>query len=353
MNELPGWVTQFNAKKEPAALTAKPWNTLYPINTYTQSTADDVKWEGKFKGEKATSFPHDLSEIFKEDPDVIRSSPYGNTLTLDFAKAAVDGYQLGSGAFTDFLTINCASTDYVGHKYGPNSIEVEDVYLRLDKDLDAFYKFLDQKVGRGNYLVFLTADHGAAHSIGFMQEHQMPADFFQGGKVIKALNDLLKAQFGEDKLVRSGTNYQVNFDNQLIEAKKLDFAAIKKATVAFLQKQDGVQFVADVENIGSASIPEPIKMMIVNGYNYKRSGPIQIVPDPAWFSGSPGGTGTTHGTWNPHDTHIPLVWFGWGIKPGKLTREVHMTDIAPTLAALLHIQRPNGCIGSVITEVGQ
>ena len=353
MKELPRWAVQFNAKKEPEALTAKPWTTLYPINTYTQSTADDVKWEGKFKGEKTTSFPHDLSEIFKQDPDVIRSSPYGNTLTLNFARAAVEGYQLGTGSFTDFLTINCASTDYVGHKYGPNSIEVEDVYLRLDKDLDTFFKYLDQKVGKGNYLVFLTADHGAAHAIGFMQEHQMQADFFQNGKVIKALNDRLKEQFGEDKLVRSGANYQVHFDNDRIEDKKLDFAAIKKTTVAFLQKQDGVQFVADVENIGSASIPEPIKTMIVNGYNPKRSGPIQIVLDPAWFSGSPGGTGTTHGTWNPHDTHIPLLWFGWGIKPGKLTREVHMTDIAPTLAALLHIQRPNGCIGSVIPEVGQ
>ena len=110
---------------------------------------------------------------------------------------------------------------------------------------------------------------------------------------------------------------------------------------------------ADLDEIGNASIPEPIKTMIINGYNYKRSGPIQIVLDPAWFAGSAGGTGTTHGTWNPHDTHIPLLWYGWSIKPGRLTREVHMTDIAPTVAALLHIQRPNGCIGSVITEVGQ
>ncbi|ANH83972.1 nucleotide pyrophosphatase [Niabella ginsenosidivorans] len=353
MKELPQWVNRFNSKKEPETLIAQPWTTLYPANTYTQSTADDVPWEGKFKGEKTTGFPHDLSEVFKQDPDVIRSSPYGNTLTLDFAKAAVDGYQLGTGAFTDFLTINCASTDYVGHKYGPNSMEVEDVYLRLDKDLETFFNYLDQKVGKGQYLVFLTADHGAAHAIGFMQAHKIPADFFESGKVGKALNEMLKNQFGVDKLVTSGTNYQIHFDNKLIEQRKLDYAGIKKATVSFLQKQEGVEFVADLDEIGSESIPEPIKTMIINGYNYKRSGPIQIVLNPAWFAGSAGGTGTTHGTWNPHDTHIPLLWYGWGIKPGQLTREVHMTDIAPTIAALLHIQRPNGCIGSVIPEIGQ
>ncbi|MBO9617869.1 MAG: alkaline phosphatase family protein [Niabella sp.] len=353
MKELPQWANDFNNKKEPEALVAKPWTTLYPINTYTQSTADDVAWEGKFDGEKTTAFPHDISGQFKKDPDVIRSSPYGNTLTLDFAKAALDGYKLGTGAFTDFLTINCASTDYVGHKYGPNSIEVEDVYLRLDKELETFFNYLDQKVGKGEYLVFLTADHGAAHSIGFMQAHKIPADFLQDGKLVTTLNELLKKQFGADKLVRSGANYQIHFDNKQIAEKNLDYSAIKKTTISFLQKQDGVQFVADLDNIGSASIPEPIKTMVINGYNYKRSGPIEVIPDPAWFSGKPGGTGTTHGTWNPHDTHIPLLWYGWGIQPGKLTREVHMTDIAPTLAALLHIQRPNGCVGAVIPEVAK
>ncbi|MCH5597190.1 alkaline phosphatase family protein [Niabella ginsengisoli] len=192
MNELPKWVQDFNAKDEPARLTATPWTTLYPINTYKQSTADAVKWEGKFKGEKTSSFPHDLSELYKTDKDVIRTSPYGNVLTLDFAKAAVDGNNLGNGSATDFLTINCASTDYVGHKYGPNSIEVEDVYLRLDKELGSFFKFLDQKVGKGNYLVFLTADHGAAHSINFMKDNKMPADFLQSIKIIDGLNETLK-----------------------------------------------------------------------------------------------------------------------------------------------------------------
>jgi len=353
MNELPKWVKDFNAKDEPGRLTATPWTTLYPLSTYKQSTADDVKWEGKFKGETTTAFPHDLKEVYKTDKDVIRSSPYGNTLTLNFAKAAIEGNNLGGGAATDFLTINCASTDYVGHKYGPNSIEIEDVYLRLDKELGAFYKYLDQKLGKGNYLVFLTADHGAAHAINFMKEYKMPAEFLELKKITTSLNDALKAQFGAEKIVLSNTNYQINFNKKVIRDQKLDYDAIKKASLKFLKDVPELQFVIDVENIGAEPVPEVVKQMTINGYNNKRSGTIQLIPYPAWFEGGYGGTGTTHGTWNPHDTHIPLVWMGWGIKPGKSNREVYMTDIAPTVAALLRIQMPNAAIGKPITEVTQ
>ncbi|GAB3431887.1 alkaline phosphatase PafA [Niabella aquatica] len=353
MSELPKWASDFNARNEPAKLTAVPWATLYPINTYKQSTADDVKWEGKFKGETTTAFPHNLAELYKTDKDVIRSSPYGNTLTLNFAKAAIDGNNLGSGTTTDFLTINCASTDYVGHKYGPNSIEIEDVYLRLDKELGAFYRYLDQKIGKGNYLVFLTADHGAAHAVNFMREYQMPAEFLELKKITSSLNQALKDEFGAEKLVLSNMNYQIHFNKKLIKDKKLDYESVKKASLKFLREIPEIQFVIDIENIGAEPVPEPIKQMTINGYNNKRSGTIQVIPYPAWFEGSPGGTGTTHGTWNPHDTHIPLVWMGWGIKPGKSNREVYMTDIAPTVAALLHIQMPNGCTGKAIAEVTQ
>lgn len=353
MSELPKWVSDFNARNVPGKLTSVPWTTLYPINTYKQSTADDVKWEGKFKGETTTAFPHNLAELYKTDKDVIRSSPFGNTLTLNFAQAAIDGNNLGGGAATDFLTINCASTDYVGHKYGPNSIEIEDVYLRLDKELGAFYRYLDQKVGKGNYLVFLTADHGAAHAINFMKEYKMPAEFLELRKITNSLNQALNDEFGAEKIVLSNTNYQINFNKQVIKDKKLDYDAIKKASLKFLKEIPELQFVIDIENIGTEPIPETIKQMTINGYNNKRSGTIQVIPYPAWFEGSPGGTGTTHGTWNPHDTHIPLVWLGWGIKPGKSNREVYMTDIAATVAALLHIQMPNGCIGKAITEITQ
>ncbi len=353
MNELPQWVKDYNAKDEGATLTATPWTTLHPINTYKQSTTDDVKWEGTFKGETTPTFPHHLDALYKTNKDIIRSSPYGNTITLNFAKAAIEGNNLGEGTSTDFLTINCASPDYVGHKYGPNAIEVEDVYLRLDAELGAFYNYLDKKLGKGNYLVFLTADHGAAHAINFMKEHKMPADFLQTNKIVANLNNALKEKFGVERAILPDDNCQINFNQTQIKQANADYDAIKKATLKFLKAVPDLQFVIDIENIGLEPIPEPIKQMTINGYNNKRSGSIQLIPYPAWFEGSYGGTGTTHGTWNPHDAHIPLIWMGWGIKPGKSYREVHMTDITPTLAALLHIQVPNGCIGKPITEVLQ
>ena len=350
MNDLPGWVKKFNDAGEPQKLVSNGWNTLNPINTYTQSTQDNVTWEGKFPGEAAPVFPHEMKNIYAKDHESFRSTPFGNTLTLDFAKAAVNGYNLGNGKATDFLTINCASTDYVGHKYGPNSIEVEDTYLRLDRDLAAFFRFLDQKVGKGNYLLFLTADHGAAHSIGFNQHHKIPAEFLVSAQLNTKLNEFFNKQFGVENLISSSINYHLSFNLEKIRENKLDYEAVKKATVSFLQKQPGIQFAADIENIGAAPIPEPIKTDIINGYNSKRCGPVIIIPDPGWYSGHPS-TGTTHVNWNPYDTHIPLVFMGWHIKPGSSNRTIHMTDISPTLAALLHIQMPNGSIGKVIEEI--
>jgi predicted AlkP superfamily pyrophosphatase or phosphodiesterase len=351
MQNLPDWVKHFNDSNNPQKLVAGGWNTLYPINTYTQSTADNVTWEGKFEGEKEPVFPHDMKNIYQDDHGSIRSTPFGNTLTIDFAKAAVNGYNLGNGKATDFLTINCASTDYVGHQYGPNSIEVEDTYLRLDKDLASFFQFLDQKVGKENYLVFLTADHGAAHAIGFMQDHHVPADYLVSKKMTTDLDEYLNQQFGVSNLISSYINYHFSFDLKKIADNKLDYDLVKKTAVSFLQKQPGIQFAVDIDHIGDAPIPEPLKTDIINGYNSKRCGPIMILSDPAWFGGHEGGTGTTHGNWNPYDTHIPLVFMGWGIKHGVSNRTIKMSDISPTLAAILRIQMPNGNVGKVISEI--
>jgi predicted AlkP superfamily pyrophosphatase or phosphodiesterase len=250
MNELPEWVTRFNARNEPDQLVAGGWNTLYPIDTYTESTVDDAPWEGLFKGETSPVFPHDIARFYKDDHDNIRSSPFGNTLTLDFARAAVDGYSLGQRNATDFLTINCASTDYVGHKYGPNSIEEEDVFLRLDKDLSAFFTFLDSKVGKGNYLVFLTADHGASHSVGFLKAHQIPAGLTGIKNLMRGLGDTLNSVFGTIKdLLLNSSNYYVNFNLAHIRQAGLSFDSLKKVAIVWLQSTAGLQYVIDMANI--------------------------------------------------------------------------------------------------------
>jgi predicted AlkP superfamily pyrophosphatase or phosphodiesterase len=354
MNELPKWVTDFNNQKLPETYLKLDWNPLYPLDTYMQSTADDNKYEGDFKGAAAPTMPVKTSALYKGNLGMIRNTPYGNTMTLDLAVAAINGEQLGKGPVTDFLAVSLSSTDYVGHQFGVNAIETEDTYLRLDRDIASFLTFLDAKLGRGNYTVFLTADHGAAHNPAFLQDHNIPAGVWDDAAAMKDLNKILADKYKVDKMVISLDNYQVNLNNAAIKKMGLGEGAIKSDCIQYLQKSPLIAFAIDMKKAGDANIPEELRTRIINGYNVDRSGVIQIILKPGYFTGhstnDKGPTGTTHGTWNPYDAHIPFILMGWGIQHGTLNREVHMTDITPTIAALLHIQAPNGSVGKVVSE---
>ncbi len=348
MNKLPKWVNDFNNKKMGADLVKNGWNTLLPIAQYTESSPDNSPWEGLQGKSKTPTFPYsNLAAEYQADKGDIRSTPFGNTLTLGIAKASIKGEQLGADAITDFLAINLASPDYAGHKFGPNAIEVQDVYLRLDRDLADFFNYLDQTVGKDQYTVFLSADHGGAHAKGFMDEHKMPTGFY--GEDNKEFNDQLKTQFKADKLISKITNNQVYLDDKVMADHKLDADQVKQYLIDILNKDKSVLFAVDMKKAGSASIPEPIRTRIVNGFNWQRSGDIQVIYHDNWLP-TYAKLGTTHGSWNSYDSHIPLIFMGWGIKPGESNKEYSMTDIAPTLAALLKIQFPSGNIGNPIVE---
>ena len=348
MNALPKWVNDFNAQKIPEELVKNGWNTLLPINQYTESSPDNSPWEGLLGSAKTPAFPYNnLAADYQIKKDNIRSTPFGNTLSLKIAEAAIKGENLGADEITDFLAINLASTDYAGHKFGPNSIEVEDVYLRLDRDLAEFFNYLDLNIGKDKYTVFLTADHGGAHSEGFMEAHKMPTGFY--GEDNKEFNKMLQNQFNVDKLISKITNNQVYLDDKLMSENKLDAEQVKQYLLDILNKDKSVLFAADMKKAGSSSIPEPIKTRIINGYNWQRTGDIQIIYHDSWLP-TYSKLGTTHGSWNSYDSHIPLLFMGWGIKNGESNKEYNMTDIAPTLSALLHIQFPSGNIGNPITE---
>jgi predicted AlkP superfamily pyrophosphatase or phosphodiesterase len=347
MNDLPKWVNDLNDKKLVDKYYEQGWNTLYPVNSYTQSTADDKSYESKSIG---TGFPYDLKKFIGKNYGVISSTPHGNTFTVDMAKAAIEGEQLGADAITDILALSFSSPDYIGHGFGPNSMEQEDDFLRLDKDLGDLLNYLDSKVGQGQYLVWLSADHGVAHVPGFMKENKLPGGTFNEGAALEQLNQLLKDKFGVDKLVVTISNYQVVLNRPVIAEKKLDKEEIVKLSMDFFAKQPAVARVFDLDELGEAILPEKIKQMLINGYNPARSGDIQLILKSNYIEFFTT-TGTTHGMWNPYDAHIPLLWYGWGIKAGKTNREIYITDIAPTVAALLRIQMPSGSIGTVISEV--
>ncbi|OBW42687.1 Alkaline phosphatase PafA precursor [Chryseobacterium sp. MOF25P] len=350
MNDLPQWVKSFNSQNLPDQLVANGWNTLLPIDQYTESSPDNSPWEGLLGSSKTPVFPYsNLAEDYKTKKDNIRYTPFGNTLTLKLAEASVEGENLGADEVTDILAINLASTDYAGHKFGPNSIEVEDVYLRLDQDLAQFFKYLDGKVGKNQYTVFVSADHGGAHSVGFLKEHKINTGFFGEG-MEKSLNEKLKAKFGVDKLINGVDNYQIYFDRKLMADNDLELEDIKEFAIHELEKDPTVLYAVSTTEVQEATIPEPIKQRIINGINRQRSGDIQLISHDSMLPPY-SKTGTTHSVWNSYDAHIPLIFMGWGIKHGESNKQYHMTDIAPTVSALLHIQFPSGNVGNPITEV--
>lgn len=349
MNQLPKWVEAFNGKKLPEHYLSEKWNTLYPKDTYTESTSDENEYEnGIKKGVKAT-LPLNLPELYKKyGYNIIRNTPFGNSLTFDMAKAAIDGEQLGADDETDLLAVSCSSTDYIGHQVGTHAVETEDTYLRLDKAIADFLSYLDAKVGKGNYLVFLSADHGAMNNAHFLQDRRIPAGNWDDGVAAKKLNEVLAKEFpNTGDLVKTVMNYQAFFNREVIKNQHLDFAKIKQTVVDFLKEDSCVLYACDMEKTMTESIPEEVKYRIVHGYNRERSGDIQIVLKPNFYTH--GMKGTDHGAWNLYDTHIPLVFMGWGIKHGATTKRTFMTDIAPTIGALIHVQAPNGCVGQPIS----
>jgi predicted AlkP superfamily pyrophosphatase or phosphodiesterase len=348
MSDLPLWVKDFNAKDEVASYMSKDWNTLLPIAQYDLSTADDKLYEGNINGESTVTFPHKLSAMGDKKYSSFRTTPYANTFTFDFAKKAIENEKLGSNTVPDFLTVSISSTDYIGHTFGPNSIEAEDTYLRLDKDIADFLQYLDQKIGKGNYLIFLTADHGVAHIPAFLAEHKIPGGTFSDNAFAKEINQEIEAKFGLKNIVQSVQNYQVYLNFKEIEKQGKDKAAIVNDVMNVIRQKPYIVNVFETEKIMQTTLPDPQKMMTTNGYNPKRSGDIQFTFKPGYFDG--GTKGTTHGLWNPYDAHIPLLFYGWNVPHGKTNRTTYMTDISATVAAMLHIQMPNGCVGKVITE---
>ena len=349
MKELPAWVKEMNARKLVDKYYQEGWKPLHAGNTYEQTNADGNNYGNKTFG-VGNHLPYDLSRFVGKNYSLISATPHGNSFTFEMSKAAIAGEQLGMDSITDLLAMSLSSPDYIGHSYGPNSMESEDNYLRLDKDLGEFLNYLDATVGKGQYLVFLSSDHGAAHVPMYLKERRIPAGNVNVERIFTELNKQLKDKFREEYLVLDFSNYQLHLDLKKIAKEKLNETDVRNFVIAFLAKQDGIAKAFNLNALGETTLNATIKSKITNGYFPGRSGDIQVIFQPQWIESFELG-GTTHGLWNPYDAHIPLVWYGWKVPQGKAVREISITDIAPTLAAMLHIQMPNGCVGKVIEEV--
>jgi len=287
----------------------------------------------------------------KHDKEEVMYSSLGNKFTEELGKAVIENEKLGQRGATDMLTMSFSCTDIIGHRYATHHPKTQEIYVDLDQRLQDFFSFLDKTIGKGQYLVFLTADHGAANNILFSQEHGIPAEGFFYKKVQSGLDSYLKTKFNTTQsLVLGIMSYKVYLDHEGIEALSLNLDEVKRAAVEWLRKDPQFAHVIDLEHVAEATVPAIIKEKVVNGYYSKRSGDIQLILNPACYEigGDKIDQGTQHGLWNPYDCHIPFLLMGWGVKQGSTNAKTYITDIAPTVCALLHIQMPNGCIGSSV-----
>ena len=353
MNQLPKWVQEFNTSGKADDYLSKPWKTLYDISTYTESIVDDNDYEMKFKGQERPVFPHDIPTLRKKNNNysILKAIPAGNSFTADFAKAAIIHEKLGKGKHTDFLAVSFSSTDYVGHQFGVASKEIEDTYLRLDKDLANFFAFLDKEVGKQNYTLFLTADHAAVQVPKYLKSVKIPANYFSYTKFKQYVNNITLKHFKSDKLVENISNFQVFLDNEKINSLKLDANTVAQKIADEVINYKGIYKSVTARSLQTTTFTSGILNSLQNGYNQKLSGDILLVPNPSTLSTYYKDGGTSHGSGYSYDTHIPMIFYGNGIKKGASKKKYEIIDIAPTIASFLQIEFPNGSTGKIIDEI--
>ncbi len=350
LDQLPTYVQAFNDKKIPDQYLDQVWNTLLPIDQYTESTADETTYEIPFKGESKPVFPHDLKTLRTSyDYGLLNRTPFGNTYTTDFALEVLQKEEMGKDAITDFLALSYSSTDYVGHQFGINAIETEDTYMRLDLELKRLFQYLEKNVGKGNFVVFLTADHGVVNAPAYLADQNIHTGGFKRTIYEKEVKDFLNAELGAGDWVSHYDNLQVYLNRDLIRSKKLSLVEIQNKVVDFTRGYEGVADVIAAHQMSVTALGNLMFQKIQRGYDYDRSGDVLIVLEPQWIDDDNAlKGGTTHGSSYAYDTHVPFIILGKGIVAGSTNQEAYITDIAPTLANYLKIMEPSGSTGKVL-----
>jgi predicted AlkP superfamily pyrophosphatase or phosphodiesterase len=344
--KLPEWLIQFNNQKKADSLLNLVWKPLLPIEKYDNSNPDDVVFEKVFKGRKESTFPYNLKELREKNGnyDMLSEIPYGNSILTELVKATIKGEKLGKNAETDFLTISYSSTDYVGHNFGIRSKELEDVYVRMDREIAKLLATLDKEVGKGNYTLFLTADHGSSDNPPFLKAKNLPGEFYDSKKIKEDLNAYLCHEFGLGQYIVYMDQTQIYFENTKIPKEQL----IKKA-VPFLQKIEGVKEVFAPAIVEWSLDNNVIGNFVRNSFDPNESGDILYHLYSGWMEKR--NYGTTHGTAYTSDTHVPLLWYGTNIPKGNSVKPYEITQIVPTLSFLLDIPLPNASNKEPIEEI--
>jgi len=351
MDSLPDWTVEFNNKNYKDIYQEKIWEPLLPIEEYKESMADDNPFESGLYGQH--TFPYDLKQIRKtekiSDYSLLMTTPWGNTYTKDFAISAIVNEELGMGEETDWINISFNSTKYIAEKYTTWSVEIQDMYMRLDADLAHLLSFLDDQVGMENVLIYLTADHAIADDPDYLSENRIPSGYFNYHRNISLLKSYLNAVYGQGNWVNFYYAQQIYLNHQLIEDSRLALDEVQDRVANFMIQFSGVSNALPSYILQRNNFTEGVFRRIQNSYNQKRSGDVIIYLTPGWVER---GSEYRDILSDFHfDAHVPLIFYGWKINRITLPRRVSPLDIVPTMAYFLEISVPENAAGDVIPEV--
>jgi hypothetical protein len=355
-SNLPDWLQEFNSRNVVANAMNQKWETLYDISTYDRSLADASSYERILPGKSSATFPYDLTALKETVPmnRLFTLTPFANTALTDCALSGLQGEHLGEDNVPDMLCISYSTPDIAGHTFGPYSVEIEDMYLRLDLEIARLLESLEKKLGKDNFLLFLTADHAVVPVPQQLIDLQLPGGYFATETRIKDLDSLLRKRYGADVLLAE-TNLNVYLDHQVIDSLGLPLPTVQREVAKIIEKWEHVKAAYPAVDLGNTSSDDEWRDMMRRGYHREESGDVLFMLEPGYI---PVDTdipeehvGTTHGSAFNYDTHVPLLWYGWNIKPGDIHHRIQITDIAATLAHVLNIQRNGAMTGQPILEL--
>jgi predicted AlkP superfamily pyrophosphatase or phosphodiesterase len=350
LSNLPAWLQAYNALKMPEKYLATPWVSSSNIGGFHTCADDAAPYEGKFASDSTSKFPHYFDASKKVSYDVIRATPFGNTITNELAKEVIINEQLGKDNITDLIAISFSSPDYIGHKFGPQSHEIEDNYARFDKEIESLLSFLAKEIGKENVLVFLTADHGAAEVPAYMNTIKMPSGMaWSDTLIVQPTKAWLQKNYNDSTLFLLYNNQQIYLDQKKIIAQNLDYDKLCSGLSTHLRLQPDIYNAIPMQQL--ISMPTDIAFYTnwQRGIHPKRSGDIMVVLPLGWLEDMP--LGTSHGTSFTYDTHVPLLWWGCNIAPAVINTPVSITDIAVTISQMLEIQEPDANMGVPILDL--
>lgn len=356
MEKLPLWVQKFNKNGYPEKSLKETWNTLLPIEEYTESGPDNSPYEHLIGNKTTPTFPYNLEEMSsgRKDFSPFTVTPFANTYLTDFAIDALEAEQLGADNQTDMLCISYSTPDIAGHTFGTTSIEIEDIYLRLDQEIARLIKSLEEKVGKNEFTLFLTADHAVVPVPQYLLDNKMAGGYFFLDQRMMELQAKTKKRFGWDP-IEAVTNLNIYLDKDSIELKKMNYRKVVNFVYNEVIQWEGVKRVFSGDMLYTLSNDDEWRDMITRGYHHEESGDIIFMLESGYLPKSTDSEtarkGTSHGSAYSYDTHVPLLWYGNSIPSREVHRNVNITDIAATLAQLMYLQNPHALTGDPILEI--